>query len=196
MASASLARWQSARAQRLDNLVAAHHAVAGGTRGRKWLTAEVNHALIVRLASEFQGFCRDLHDEAIEAVLDAKLTTDHSMNSIVRALLENNRRLDSGNANWGNIGSDYARLGISMATELRTARPAKYSTWMQTLDRLNAARNAIAHDNRDELAACEALQPLTFRTFSQWRSRLTLIVVAVDAVTGRYLTDLNGTSPW
>lgn len=88
MVSAALIEWRTTRSGRLDNLVKAHRAITGGTTGRKWLTTEINHSLILRLASEYQGYCRDLHDEAIDAVLSCKCSADQAMSSVVRALLE------------------------------------------------------------------------------------------------------------
>ncbi|MDX6343200.1 MAG: hypothetical protein QOH87_3338 [Trebonia sp.] len=55
--------WAAARANRIKRLRAAHEAFGGTGPGRRWVTDELNHALILRLASEFQGFARDLHDE-------------------------------------------------------------------------------------------------------------------------------------
>jgi hypothetical protein len=34
--------------------------VRGANSGRRWITDELNHALILRLAAEFQGFARHL----------------------------------------------------------------------------------------------------------------------------------------
>src|SRR5690348_7507244 len=63
MPSVSLNTWTTVRAQRIKRLRAAHEAFGGTGPGRRWVTDELNHALILRLASEFQGFARDLHDE-------------------------------------------------------------------------------------------------------------------------------------
>jgi hypothetical protein len=64
MSSASLVTWAAIRADRIRRLRAAHEAFGGSGPGRRWVTDELNHALILRLASEFQGFARDLHDES------------------------------------------------------------------------------------------------------------------------------------
>jgi hypothetical protein len=56
--------WASARTDRIKRLRAAHQTLGGTGPGRRWVTDELNHALILRLASEFQGFARDLHDES------------------------------------------------------------------------------------------------------------------------------------
>jgi hypothetical protein len=55
--SAGLIQWKNDRATRLDRLVSAHKTLRG--MNRRWVTDELNHSLILRLASEFQGFARE-----------------------------------------------------------------------------------------------------------------------------------------
>lgn len=190
MTSHALTNWRSTRAARLDNLANAHRAMAGAGPGRKWLTTEINHALIVRLATEFQGFCRDLHDNSIEAILTTRLAGDPAMASLMRSLLEDKRRLDTGNAGWGNVCHDFTRLGIRLADELAARNPGSYTGWITTLTRLNTARNAIAHDDRIKLAECRAEQPLTISTFRAWRRTLTSIAAGLDEAVDAYLNEL------
>jgi hypothetical protein len=71
MTSVALQAWRSTRANRLDRLQSAHTAIGGSGPGRRWLTEELNHALILRLAAEFQGFARELHDEVSMAIADS-----------------------------------------------------------------------------------------------------------------------------
>ena len=56
MPSRSLNHWQSARSRELDELEAAHRGVGGARPGR-----QIKRALTMLLASQFRGFCRDLH---------------------------------------------------------------------------------------------------------------------------------------
>ncbi|MGQ0630006.1 MAG: hypothetical protein ACT4P1_03125 [Sporichthyaceae bacterium] len=190
MTSRALTDWRSTRALRLDNLANAHRAVAGVGPGRKWLTTEINHALIVRLATEFQGFCRDLHDSSIETIVTTRLGGDPAMASLMRSLLEDKRRLDTGNAGWGNVCHDFTRLGIRLADELAARNPGSYGEWVETLERLNKARNAIAHDDRSRLAECQAQRPLTISTFRAWRRTLSAIAAGLDETVGAYLKEL------
>jgi hypothetical protein len=60
--------WDSTRRSRFDELLDAHSEMGGKGPGRRWRTEQVNWALVVRLTGEFQGFSRDLHDEASEAL--------------------------------------------------------------------------------------------------------------------------------
>jgi len=196
MTSQALVAWEEERATRLDKLVFAHQAVAGNGPGRRWLTEEINHALIVRLAAEFQGFFRDLHDESITAFIDQAIPGSAEIRTTIRALLENGRKLDNGNANWANIVSDFSRFGVSLARELEAMQPRYYAGRRDKLHRLNAARNAIAHNDPVKLAACEAEQPLSLATFTSWRKALDGTATGVDRVMSAYLIDLTGTRPW
>ena len=161
------------------------------------LTTEVNHALLVRLASEFQGYCRDLHDEAIGVVIDARLPSDQRLAGLFRASMTSGRKLDTGNANWGNLCSDFARFGLSLKDDLKVKYPKAAKDWLQVLQRLNDARNSIAHQDRTKIAQCHALEPLTLSTFRRWRRVVSTMALGLDDVVGRYLTDLNnGVKPW
>jgi hypothetical protein len=189
MTTRALTAWNGTRSAGLDRLVDAHRAVAGAGRGRRSITTEINHALIVRLASEFQGFCRDLHDEVALRLVASKLGSDPEFAEIVQLLLSNGRKLDRGNANWANVCDDFGRFGVSLADELRDLKPHRYPAWIAALDRLNTARNAIAHDDRYKLAACAAIEPLTLNTFNRWRRVLCAVSRGMDEVLDAYLTE-------
>jgi hypothetical protein len=187
--------WRTDRSTRIDNLVAAHRAVTRGVRGRQWVTEEINHALILRLAAEFQGFCRDLHDECIDAFLAAG-RTGPAMDGIVRASLHRSRAIDSRNATWGTICSDFGIFGVDLATELKTLWGNSYPARIGALDRMNKARNAIAHDDRSKLAECSAEQPLTLVTIRRWRATLGRLGSGLDKILKAYLAQLTGLDPW
>ena len=84
MPSVALHRWTTTARAALDQLVAAHNAVGGPGRGRRYATLQVNHAYAVLLSSQFQGFCRDLHSEAVDFL--ASNTAPPSLQIVVRAL--------------------------------------------------------------------------------------------------------------
>ncbi len=71
MPSASFRTWAGPRAAKLDEIEAAHAALTGSGRGRRWATEQVNHAYAVLLSSQFQAFCRDLHSECIDGLVGA-----------------------------------------------------------------------------------------------------------------------------
>ena len=110
MPSLSWGEWNTTRTQQLNDIEAAHRSVGGIGRGRRYATEQLNHAYAVLLASQFQGFCRDLHSECVDELARAVAPT--IFQSILRAELLLNRSLDRGNANPSTIGSDFNRLGV------------------------------------------------------------------------------------
>jgi hypothetical protein len=93
MVSAALSEWRSRRDAKLRNLLDAHIAVGGSGAGRRWATEELNHALVLRLASEFQGFCRDLHEEAVGRLVETAAPTDLQPQQVLAIPYRTGRRL-------------------------------------------------------------------------------------------------------
>jgi hypothetical protein len=112
--SAALSEWKTDRAVRLNRLVAAHRTVRGVNR--RWITDELNHSLILRLASEFQGFARALHEEASQAVVAALIPNDPDRQDALLAAFLTGRRLSSGNAEPEALRRDFGRFGLSLWT--------------------------------------------------------------------------------
>jgi hypothetical protein len=61
MPSLAYREWITTRADALGEIEQAHAAVGGTGRGRRYATQQINQAYAVMLASQFQGYCRDLH---------------------------------------------------------------------------------------------------------------------------------------
>ena len=196
MPSEALHEWKTGRTTGLDNLVSLHGLMTHGKPGRQWLTEELNHALITRLSAEFQGFCRDLHDEAIEALLTETTVPSDAIRQVFRARIENGRDLDSKNAQPGSLGNDFARLGMTLWDDLYECYPFKGKRWNAQLTRLNDARNAIAHNSPEKLLAAAAQQPLTLGSYRKWKTMLNEMSYGLDKVTGSYLKKVTGVESW
>lgn len=97
------------RATALDEIEAAHAGVGGVGPGRRYATQQINRAYAVLLASEFQGFCRDLYSERMDHVVATALPATQV---VIRAQFLWNRSLDRGNAQTGAIGSDFGRFAV------------------------------------------------------------------------------------
>ncbi|WP_131807522.1 hypothetical protein [Mycolicibacterium wolinskyi] len=207
--SDALEKWQTERAEALDSLDAIHGTVTGRTRGRKYNTKHLNRALFVALAAEFQGFCRDLHEDAAIHVADSLQTVPGNarivpvvLDALVRERTLNpnrpdkDRRLDKGNADYSALITDFATLGIHLGNELKQRYPARAPKWERTLKALNDARNGIAHSDADKLDSAHRAHGLTLATFRRWRSSLNGASAAMDKVVGTYLLDLTGSRPW
>jgi len=180
MTSRALVRWRHERAEHLSDLLLAHRLVGGPARGRRWRTRGLNEALILRLAAEFQGFSRDLHDLACMTFAWWVAPSNPAVEQVVRARLIERRELDPGNARPDSIGNDFARFGFNLWSVLSALDPAT-TRHVQSLGRLNAARNALAHANDTRLIILRAQGfPIILRTYQRWHCDLDALAGNLD----------------
>jgi hypothetical protein len=161
--SNALEKWKDERAEALDSLDAIHGNVTGRRRGRKYNTKHLNRTLFVALSAEFQGFCRDLHEDAaihiaesietvpgnarvVPVVLDALVQE----RTVAQKKPTKGRRLDKGNADLDALSTDFSVLGVDLWNAMSKHYPGKTPKWRKTLDSLNAHRHkrhrvAISH---------------------------------------------------
>lgn len=189
--------WDGARTDRINRLRAAHAAFGGTGPGRRWITEELNHALILRLASEFQGFARDLHDEAGRFVVRSLAPGNQQLQENLRVPYTHYRKLDQGNADPGTLGNDFGLFGIDLWPDLQAQYPSHAKGWNQKLFALNLARNGIVHDDGARIARVQADGwPLTLHSVGRWKSSLDGLARGMDRVVGGQLKLLYRTSPW
>ncbi len=193
MPSTSLQQWETVRAAELDEIANAHAAVGGTKRGRRYTTQQINRALAMLLASQFQGFCRDLHSECVDHVVGV-LAPPPPLRNLVWGEFTRGRQLDRGNAQPATLGADFSRLGIDFWNELR-AYDAASGDWRNELEILNDWRNAIAHQDfaSPRLGGVMILRVATVR---QWRLSCGRLAGAMDEVMRQHLLALTGVSPW
>ncbi|MFZ4894184.1 hypothetical protein ACL9RL_07020 [Plantibacter sp. Mn2098] len=198
MTSQALARWGTARRAALDRLERVHAVVTGGLAGRPHDVTELNHALFLRLAAEIQGFCRDIHDEACDVICAPRHVPNTDVRAALKARLVAGRKLDTGNAGPGNIGSDWGRFGMTLWPGLAAAYPGVRGAtdWNARLEWLNTARNGIAHNDPARIAAAHGEHSLTMHTFRVTRRRLDRFTSALDAVTEAYLMTTLSIASW
>jgi hypothetical protein len=197
MVSAALSEWRSGRKAKLNNLLGAHIAVGGSGVGRRWATEELNHALVLRLASEFQGFCRDLHDEAVGRLVETVAPANPQLQQVLVIPYRTGRRLDRGNAEPGGLGNDFGLLGMTLWPDIKAKYPVRGEEWRRKLELLNEARNGIAHDDATKLARVRSSGwPLTLPSIRRWRSALDGLAAGMDHVTKDYLQRLLNVTPW
>jgi len=185
--STALADWRGSRADRLEELIRAHQRVGGTAAGRRTETQQINWALVLRLAAEFQGFVRDLHTIGADTFAMWAAPRNPQLEGVIGALLTLGLKLDVGNAEPASIGDAFNRFGINWWPALRNRDPLTSQRQSQ-LTRLNRARNAIAHARLHEL---ESLRrdgyPLTLDTVRTWRSALNGLARTMDAVLAWHL---------
>src|SRR5713226_7263691 len=116
MPSNSLKQWLSTQAEELDEIENAHALVGGRDPGRKYATQQMNQAYVTLLSSHFQGFCRNLHSECVDYVLNL-IPVD--LRALIRDQFIRGRQLDRGNPSPGAIGSDFDRFRLNFWEEVR-----------------------------------------------------------------------------
>ena len=197
MPSVSLNTWTTVRAQRIKRLRAAHEAFGGTGPGRRWVTDELNHALILRLASEFQGFARDLHDECGLFIARCLAPGNQQLQDSLRIPYTLYRKMNQGNADPGTLGNDFGLFGMVLWADLQARYPTHAGAWNQKLLALNMARNGIAHDDGTKIARVQANGwPLTLRSVDRWKSSLDGLARGIDRAVGGHLKLMYGTTPW
>ena len=192
MPSHSLQGWRATRVRELDQIENAHRQVGGDARGRRYATQQINHAYAMLLSSQFQGFCRDLHSEAVDLIV--RSVTPIPLQEIVRAEFTRSRKLDSGNPNPGNIGSDFNRLGLQFMEQIR-AQGIRVNSHINHLEDMNSWRNAIAHQdfNPQKLGGITNLRLATVR---RWRLACERLTTVFDAVIGSHVAQVTGGHSW
>ena len=191
MPSISLAQWSRSRAAALDEIAKAHSAVGGTQRGRRYATQQINQAYAVLLASQFQGFCRDLHSECVDYLVTT-LAPPPPLRALVRAEFTRGRQLDTRNAQPSSIAADFGRLGLDFWVEVESYDAGSRKSILEVLNRW---RNAIAHQDFDpsELGGRTTLHLGQVR---QWRSVCERLARTFDEVMRLHLKALTGASPW
>jgi len=189
MPSNSLLRWRNERADALDEIEHAHLRVGGSERGRRYATQQINHSYAVILSSQFQGFCRDLHSEAIDHIV---LSLPANLRGFVRAELFWSRSLDRGNPHPAALGTDFNRLGVNFWGEVY-ALDSRNERRRELLEELNAWRNAIAHQDFDLVRGDSTLHLARVRA---WRRTIGALGEMFDRVMYNHLSTLVGSEPW
>jgi hypothetical protein len=107
-----------------------------------------------------------------------------------------NRKLESGNPNPGNLGSDFGRLGISLWDEMKR-RDARTMGRLRKLESLAKWRNAIAHQDFGGVAELDLGRGrlhLHLSDVSEWRSACNALAASIDQVVMRHLARLVGST--
>lgn len=192
MPSRSLQTWQVDAQSALNEIEAAYRAVAGRGRGRRFAVQQITQAYVVLLSSHFQRFCRALHTECVEHLIGAPQYA--AIRLIVYSSLVDGRKLNWGNANAGNIGADYARIGLDIWSGVH-ASSARSRQRQQKLEELNLWRNAVAHHDFNKARLAGRTQ-LTLSEVREWRRACNALALDFDRVARAYLIGITGQAPW
>ena len=154
--------------------------------------------IIVRLASEFQGFARDLHNEAIEFLVSSAATGSPTLDNVLTIAMTSDRALGKNNAGDDTLDRDFKRIGLNLWSTINTQMPQQGPKLRQSLRKLIEMRNAIAHDNEAQIIRLESEGFVLQRTvIRDWNTDLDSLVAITDDTVGSYLGALMGVPrPW
>jgi hypothetical protein len=192
VASRSLSIWETTSARALDQIESAHAALGGTGPGRRYATQQINHAYAVLLTSQFQRFCRDLHTEAAAHLSRAIVVP--ALRDIVRKQLTAHRKLDVGNPNPGNLGSDFARFDMDLRPSVLAVHPSNDAR-RDSLDSLCRWRNAIAHHDFG-LTLPGGRSVLRLADVRRWRRACDVLARDFDMATGHRVATITGVQSW
>jgi hypothetical protein len=191
MPSRSLQKWRSTGRDALREIEAAHRSVGRGHAAR-FAAQQLTQAYVLLLSSHFQRFCRDLHSECADHLVNA--TTSTHIAPLIRARFTEARKLNIGNPNPGNIGSDFAHFGMDVWAELRAC--GKHNANRQKkLQRLCDWRNAVAHHDFRK-PALQGRTELSLSEVRDWRAACHGLAVDLDRVMASYLMRQTNVAPW
>jgi hypothetical protein len=190
MPSTALHTWNTSSRRALDEIEAAHAAVGGLGRGRRVATRQINHAYTVLLSSQFQRFCRELHSYSADVIADQ--LPHVALKRILYTRLTDARKLDTGNPNPGNIGSDFNRFNLEF-WDLVRAQDRRNVVRQRKLEELNVWRNAIAHQDFHKRRGGRDGLPLA--KVREWRAACSALAVDFDEVMRVHLFSLMESPP-
>lgn len=181
----------------MDGLLDVHEQVRNARGGPGIGADQIQLALIRLLTSEFQGFARDLHDEGIAVVHDQMAGWNPVWARVVEQLLRNGRDLDRRNASPSALASDFDRFGLNLWPDL-IRRDGRHARWHGSLERLNLARNAIAHDDVGKFRRLHGDGvALDLHAFHAWRRAAEAVAVGIDRLLAEHLAEtLCPRVPW
>lgn len=106
---------------------------------------QLDLALILRLAAEFQGFCRDLQSEGTEFACAQSSIFCAGAADVFKRLFTARRALDVGNAHVASLNADFGRFERSLWDGLQAA-DRRTATRRRALEQLNCRRGDVMGD--------------------------------------------------
>lgn len=193
MPSLSLQTWQAERAGLLDDLERMHRTIRGTGPGVRAMTLLANQAYALMLSAQFQGFCRDLYAESVDYYVSGIARPNLQLRILDNLLF--GLKLNRGNPNPANIGSDFGRL-VPRFWPLVEARRPHNPARKAALDELNEWRNAIAHEDYAAAMLRGGRPSLTLAQVQDWRRACDGLARSFDEVIRNEIAVLAGVSPW
>jgi hypothetical protein len=196
MPSNALTRWQNERLPRLNLVDAQNIAIGAQMPQNPQLVDENLRGYVLLLAAHFQGYCRDLHSECVQAAANA---VPVPMLLMFQRLCEEGRELSKANAKYSSIKADFERFDFSL-TDALTADPllalavrATNAELITRINHLNSWRNYAAHHNA---LPPNVGGPFTLLMVQLWKNSCNGLATELDRVMYNQLMALTGVAPW
>ena len=172
--------WDTECMDRLDQLEQIHADARGTRRGRRWDTDQLNRSLFVALVSQFQVYCRELHDEAIGVYLNE--ANPRQLDALRRLLLRR-REIDRRNPRRAALSNDFGRMGLKLIPALRHSY-GRADRDLARLELLVDFRNAVVHGNESEVQSLVYRKEIraTMDSYRTFRRTLNRLVRQLDTV--------------
>lgn len=196
--SLALDGWQGSRRQSLEVLELANRHVGriAGPGRPSDIGRPLAHAYVLQLVGDFQGFARQLHDLAAQALIASSGADGRHHAELVLAVTRG-RALDRGNADLRALQQDFRRLGIDSLRQRLSTVDNRWQADRIALEQLTELRNAIAHGHTGQIAE---LRRRGIRDTRSWarsrRPHLARIAAALDRVVWDHLHETFEREPW
>jgi hypothetical protein len=194
MSETAIERWRSERAARMADLYGLYDDAAGTAAGARPAAVEqLRLMLVVALAAEWQGFARDLYEDAVERITDAMAQRETApLARLLRVSLLLRRRLERGNADQSALSDDFGQLALSGLWARLDQRTSQGPALRRGLAEVMAARNAVAHSSETQLEALEADGvTIDVDTVHGWQTALDELATLLDALVAEHVDTLT-----
>jgi hypothetical protein len=191
MPSTALKWWRKDAAKVLDEVIAIHRSLSRSGATARSAPGQVANLYAVLLSSQFQNFCRDLHSEAAEHIAALSPTPARF---VVLVRFTEGRKLETGNPNPGNLGSDFGRLGFDFWNAVE-GFAGYQSDNRRLLMELNMWRNAVSHHDFSP-SSFKGRTQLRLSEVKDWRRACNRLAAIFDKVVAENLLRLTASPPW
>ena len=147
----------------------------------------------MQLSAQFQGFCRDLHSECADCFVVS--VTDLNLRQMLLKNLLFSRRIDRGNANPGNLGSDFNRFDLAFWDDVEIHQSQNRDRKI-ALEELNDWRNAIVHQDFAAAMLRAGRPKLPLAQVQSWRKACDGLARSFEEVLHGHLQTMTGVPPW
>ncbi|TDQ49961.1 hypothetical protein EV190_1145 [Actinorugispora endophytica] len=157
----------------------------------------MNHAVVLRLASEFQGFSRQLHTESLDFLKGRLLPGQPQFWTYLLVPYTKASILNTGNATAKALAEDFGLFGVLLWEKLRQTYPGQVDAWRRELNWLNKARNALAHEDYNQLVKLTADSvSIDDARARKWKTVLDELTEGIDRIVGDHFGIVFGVRPW